>query len=689
MKNSLKNLLIFALFLSFFSFCAAQTVSKMESKALDVQKWVTTHFGHGQLPPFSFKYGERNSSEFIRKWDYSLKKLAGSEPHQQKYLVTYHDPQSGLRINCDIAAYSDYGTVEWVLHFLNESEQNTPAISKLRTTNIIFQYPQKGIFRLHYANGSNAGRTDFAPKLKQLFPGDSLYMRPYGGRSSSYSAFPFFNIESPANQGVLAAIGWTGTWFSNIRCVNQNQVSLESGIEQVNTYLKPHEEIRSSSVCLLFWQGKDRMVGHNKFRRFLLEHHSRHIDGKIVNYPISAGFNWGDPPPCNENTCITTEYAISLIKRMKLFNILPEVFWLDAGWYEKAADYFDNKDWYNTVGNWVVDSVRFTDGFRPVTEAAHKVGSKFLLWFEPERVYKDSRWYNMHPQWLLKTADSLTFIYNLGDPEAHKWLCKYMGDFLEQNGIDIYRQDFNCNLETAWKTHDEPGRQGITEIRYIEGLYSYWDYLIQRFPNLLIDNCASGGRRIDYETMGRSAPLWRTDYQYGEPVGYQCHTYGLEFYLPQHGTASYRVDPFVSRSSLGSAVIFNWKLTQTDQSYIDMQGALKEFKEVRPYFYEDYYPLSGIGDITKDDIWLAYQLNKPSDESGYIVAFRRAQNLERNYVVKLSAVNPNHIYALLNKDTGETVKKTGKELLEGLTLILDNPRTSLLIKYTLADSPKK
>lgn len=264
-----------------------------------------------------------------------------------------------------------------------------------------------------------------------------------------------------------------------------------------------------------------------------------------------------------------------------------------------------------------------------------------------------------------------------------------MGDFLEQNGIDIYRQDFNCNLETAWKTHDEPGRQGITEIRYIEGLYSYWDYLIQRFPNLLIDNCASGGRRIDYETMGRSAPLWRTDYQYGEPVGYQCHTYGLEFYLPQHGTASYRVDPFVSRSSLGSAVIFNWKLTQTDQSYIDMQGALKEFKEVRPYFYEDYYPLSGIGDITKDDIWLAYQLNKPSDESGYIVAFRRAQNLERNYVVKLSAVNPNHIYALLNKDTGETVKKTGKELLEGLTLTLDNPRTSLLIKYTLADSPKK
>ena len=48
---------------------------------------------------------------------------------------------------------------------------------------------------------------------------------------------------------------------------------------------------------------------------------------------------------------------------------------------------------------------------------------------------------------------------------------------------------------------------------------------------------------------------------------------------------------------------------------------MAEFAAVRPYFYEDYYPLTGYGDMTGDDIWLAYQLLRPSDQTGYVVAF--------------------------------------------------------------------
>ena len=139
-----------------------------------------------------------------------------------------------------------------------------------------------------------------------------------------------------------------------------------------------------------------------------------------------------------------------------------------------------------------------------------------MVWFEPERVYKGSAWDNSYPQWMLGDASS-NKLYNLADSAALDYLCKYIGDFLEHNDIDYYRQDFNMYAENIWKTHDKEGREGITENHYIEGLYKYWDYLLNRFPTLLIDNCASGGRRIDYETVLRSAPLWRTDYHYGEP----------------------------------------------------------------------------------------------------------------------------------------------------------------------------
>jgi alpha-galactosidase len=112
-----------------------------------------------------------------------------------------------------------------------------------------------------------------------------------------------------------------------------------------------------------------------------------------------------------------------------------------------------------------------------------------------------------------------------------------------------------------------------------------------------------------------------------------------------------------------------------------MQKSQEEFKEVRPYFYEDYYPLSGVGDLTGDDIWLAYQLHKPSDESGYIIAFRRAKNLQSTYEVHLSGLNSEKVYIIENKDTHETIQKSGRELIKGLTLTLKNPRTSLLLKY--------
>ena len=113
-----------------------------------------------------------------------------------------------------------------------------------------------------------------------------------------------------------------------------------------------------------------------------------------------------------------------------------------------------------------------------------------------------------------------------------------------------------------------------------------------------------------------------------------------------------------------------------------MRERQAEFKEVRPYFYEDFYPLSEgeYIDLTKDDVWLAYQLYRPSDDSGYVVAFRRKDNSNHNYTVKLRGLNAMKTYTLINKDTGRVEKKTGKELMHGLTLTLDVPQSSLLIK---------
>ncbi|NCU27044.1 alpha-galactosidase, partial [Candidatus Nomurabacteria bacterium] len=274
-----------------------------------------------------------------------------------------------------------------------------------------------------------------------------------------------------------------------------------------------------------------------------------------------------------------------------------------------------------------------------------------------------------------------SYLFDLGNKEALQWFCNYIGDFMEENGIDHYRQDFNMRIDNFWKENDAPGRTGIREIRHIEGLYAFWDYLLQRFPEAIIDNCASGGRRLDFETMKRSAPMWRTDYNYGEPIGYQTHTYGLNFFLPLTGTGVQKSDKFTFRSSLGTSVIFNWKITDPSSSFTEMQRCFKEFMDLRPYYYEDYYPLVFNEDMTTDDIWLAYQLYRPADDTGVIVAFRRELCRDETITVQLSAVNPKVTYKLTDRDSGETFIKTGEVLKEGFQLKLKEAKSSLVISY--------
>ena len=97
----------------------------------------------------------------------------------------------------------------------------------------------------------------------------------------------------------------------------------------------------------------------------------------------------------------------------------------------------------------------------------------------------------------------------------------------------------------------------------------------------------------------------------------------MNFFLPIHGTGILLPDQYSFRSSLSSALQCNWKVTEPGVSVLDMQQRIREYRDIREYYYEDYYPLSGTGDLTGSDVWLAYQMHRPSDDSGIVVAFRR------------------------------------------------------------------
>ncbi len=650
----------------------------------ELSKWVKSNFKNGALPPFSFDYGGVPSSAFIRKWKFSSETDAAGNT-----VAKYRDPATGLEVICTIEVFPDFDAVEWTVRLRNGGSSPTPQISNFKVSDIQL-VPGKWTngFILNHINGSLSAMDDFAPHYDILEEGSPRSFSPGGGRSSS-GAFPFFNIISDEEEdsGVVMSIGWSGSWKADFLCIGEpsrERLTVKAGIGRFNSYLKPGEDIRMPKISLMFWSGnggEPNMTGNNKFRRFLIAHHSRKIDGKTAMYPLCGGLNWGDPAPLNEYTGMTAEYAKFLADRYLNFDITPDAIWLDAGWYKGAADWRNGKNWSNTVGTWVEDPVRFPSTIKDITDHIHRKGVKMMVWFEPERVIAGSLFHKEHPEWMLRQkGDDGTFLFNLANPDAREWLSSYIGGFLESRGIDYYRQDFNMEPQGYWAEADGPGREGITEVLYIEGLYKYWDSLLERFPNLLIDNCASGGRRLDLETAGRSAPLWRTDYGFGEVNGYQNQTYGLEWFLPFHGTGVYTTDTYGSRSAYSSAMVMNYKLTDNRFSFFEMKRVQDEYRMLQPYYIEDFYPLSGIDDITSLSRWIVYQLHRPSDDTAFVLAFRRPESTDGKFTACLQGLDPDKEYTVRNMDTGEEAVLSGKRLSGGYVISLPEPRSCALLK---------
>ena len=640
--------------------------------------FVRAHADKTAPPPFAFIYGGKPSSSFISKWNVASEEK--TEGRKTVRTIVYTDPATGLRITAVHTIFADLPAAEWVVRFKNTGGAATPIIEKVKACAVTFAdfaaasaAPGVAPVMLYRARGSSAQRSDFGPINEAVPEKGEVRFGPTAGRSSDTNALPFFNIAA-ADRGLVAAIGWSGRWEAAVARKGARGLDLSAGQAETRFKLLPGEEVRTPSVALLFWKGADRMAGHNLFRRFILAHHMPQANGKPVTLPINHGVGFGGPFPCNEYVCATESYAIGMIERLHQFGLEPDACWIDAGWYENATG-----QWWSGVGTWTVNKKNFPRGLKPVTEAARKYGQGFVVWFEPERVYEGTWLDREHKDWLTTLPGNPNRLLDLGNPKALAWLTDHISNFIRDEGVTIYRQDFNFDPRPYWAAADAPDRVGVAEMKHIEGLYKFWDALLERNPGLLIDNCASGGRRIDLETTSRSIPLWRTDYNYWEPNGYQCHTYGLHFYIPASGTGNGDPRKYWFRgAAAGAAVVMGWELNGAFNVRAAVED-MAEFRSLRDYYYGDYYPLTEYG--TGDDVWAAFQWDRPEERDGIVVAFRRPMAPQASIVAKLRGLEPGADYEVDYTDYGVVVIRSGKELAEGLTLKIPEEPASLLVKY--------
>ena len=128
-------------------------------------------------------------------------------------------------------------------------------------------------------------------------------------------------------------------------------------------------------------------------------------------------------------------------------------------------------------------------------------------------------------------------------------------------------------------------------------------------------------------------------------------------------------------------MVINWDINSREHSQPELQKYFSLFKQLRPYYYGDYYPLTSTDQMTSDNVWLAYQQNRPDNGDGIIMAFRRKNCVNESITVKLRGIDPKLSYELTDEDTRLKTEVSGEQLINGYKLILKDTPGSLLIWY--------
>lgn len=613
--------------------------------------------------PFSFTYGGRAAD--LSRWQQGVlavtnaPELARPGGQLGPHARTWTDPATGLRVLMASAHY-EHAAREWVISFQNTGPTNTPLLEDIQALDIVVPLPA-GACTVYHSQGDRNSADSFRPLADRLEQNGNLTIAPVGGRSSD-GHMPYFNLHHGTG-GVAMAIGWSGQWAASFQREG-DRLRIRAGLERSRLALHPGERIRTPRILTVDYRGTNAGLGNQLLRKTLIDHCTPRRDGAVVFPPICGSVGEVDPDGSYEGPHLRVMQPLAANG--------VEVFWSDM----------DPQQWYpggfpNGTGTWVPDPAKYPRGLKPVGDAARAAGLGYLLWFEPERVAAGTEIAREHPEWV--AGGSKGGLFRLDLPEARRWLTEKIDRQITLAGLHWVRWDFNMPPLQSWRSCETPERQGMTEIRHIEGLYAMWDELARRHPGLLMDICASGGRRLDFEMLSRGLPLWHSDLQCegAHPEADQLQNAGLYRWLPLHACGVFGLEPsYAFRSAATAGNIFCLPAHAPENAEA-VQRSIALQKRLRPLVLGDFYPtLPHTADLNH---WFAHQFHRSDLDAGFVIAFRRAKCAEVTVNLPVGGVKPTGRYVVTDVDTGETRELTGDALSALAVAIRTAPGSAVLI----------
>ena len=194
-----------------------------------------------------------------------------------------------------------------------------------------------------------------------------------------------------------------------------------------------------------------------------------------------------------------------------------DIFYIDANWYFPI----DSTRALSSTGDWEVDITRYPNGIGELRDYCHEKGLLFGLWMEPERIGSLSNAAK-------ESAGLVTMGYNqknnggfpekgvggivdLAKDKSYAWVENHIIRMIEYTKVDMFRLDFNHIYDVPYSGNMRDGYFENSDWRYNERFQAMYERLRKRFPDVIFENCASGGGRTDLGAVKYFCHTWITD----------------------------------------------------------------------------------------------------------------------------------------------------------------------------------
>lgn len=432
--------------------------------------------------------------------------------------------------------YKTYSSCDVIETWTEISHREKKAIRLQRFDSGHLAFPQGNAWMMHYHGDWSA---EFYPTTEPITQGVKTIRNSDGDRNAHIDA-PEIMIsldgkpQENAGKVIGAALCWSGNFELRLNTTLNKVHHFFAGISpQASEYiLEPGETFTTPRLALCMSNEGLGGVSRN-FHRWARHEGWLHQGDKTREILLNS---W--------------EGVVFNVNEKGMFQMMEdikemggELFVMDDGWF---GDKYQRNDDKSTLGDWMVDRKKLPGGIKPLVDKAKSLGIHFGIWIEPESANTISEFYEKHPDWVLQEKGrelkqgrgGTQVLLDMCNPKVQDFVFKLVDNLMTENpDIAYIKWDANCSLQNYGSTYLPAQKQSHIYIEYHRGLLKTLERIRAKYPRLVIQDCSSGGGRVNYGLLPYFEEFWPSDNN--DPFQRVFIQWGTSYFFPSNAMAQH------------------------------------------------------------------------------------------------------------------------------------------------------